>query len=237
MAWSPAAWADEHATGPFPDVLLVLAGGVDDDGVVHPSVARRLDAAAELHSRSGGALPIVCNGGGTAHKPRWCDAAGFAVPEAQLMADGLRARGVPVASIYLEALSDDSIGNALAARLLHTDPRPGWRAVWVLTSDFQAARAHAIYAWALRLAPSPAAGGPYGPLRTLAVPDGGAVEADALAARAAREAASLAAFLAGVGATVTTIEAAHEFMFARHGAYAPRTAARVPLDAATLKTY
>ena len=65
--WDAAAWANELLGGaqtPPYDALLVLAGGVDDDGRTHPAVARRLDAAAELWRRSGGALAVIANGGG-----------------------------------------------------------------------------------------------------------------------------------------------------------------------------
>jgi hypothetical protein len=68
MAWDAAAWADAHAPDVPPEVVLVLAGGVDDDGRVHASVARRLDAAAELYRRSvasGAPCAIIANGGGT----------------------------------------------------------------------------------------------------------------------------------------------------------------------------
>ncbi len=71
--WDVGAWADAHAPAgaPFPfDCLLVLAGGVDDDGAVHASVARRLDAAAELYRRSGGAVAIIANGGGAWQRQR-----------------------------------------------------------------------------------------------------------------------------------------------------------------------
>jgi len=54
------------------------------------------------------------------------------------MAQALRARGVPLASVVLEALSDDTLGNAFAARALHTEWRDDWRRLLLITSDFQA---------------------------------------------------------------------------------------------------
>ena len=54
------------------------------------------------------------------------------------MAAGLRARGVPRSALFLEALSDDTLGNAFAARALHTAWRPDWRRLALITSDFQA---------------------------------------------------------------------------------------------------
>ena len=68
----------------------ICEGGVGDDGQPHVTVLRRLERAAQMYQqqlKSGGRAPaIVCNGGGTTHKPKFRDAAGFAVPEAALMA-------------------------------------------------------------------------------------------------------------------------------------------------------
>ena len=150
------------------------------------------------------------------------------------MAEGLLQRGVPAASITLEALSDDTIGNAFAARALHCEWRP-WRRLLLVTSDFQMPRAEAVYRWIFGLAPQPG-GGAY-TLSAAGVPDGGAVDAAALAARCAREAASLASFQAGVGASVATMEQAHAFVFGSHAAYAVRLTPRESVDAALLKTY
>ena len=261
--WDVADWAERYwrAEAP-PECLLVLAGGVDDAGQPHATVARRLDAAAELYRRSGGRLRIIANGGGacrrrklprrrarlahqtadstrhagTAHKPRWRDAAGFATPEASIMAAGLAARGVPLSAIVLESLSDDTLGNAFAARALHTEWRPDWRRLLLITSDFQLPRAQAVYEWIFGLSPPPAVGPRY-ELRCAGVPDAGALPEDALAARCAREAASLASFSAGVGQSITTMAAAQQWLFTQHGAYAPPTKPREPVDAKVLASY
>ena len=96
-------------------------------------------------------------------------------------------------------------------------------------------RAEAAYRWVFGLAPAPP-GLPY-ELRCAAVPDDGALDADALAARLAREAASLASFRAGVGARISTMAQAQRWLFTEHGAYAPRSKPREPVDPALLKTY
>jgi uncharacterized SAM-binding protein YcdF (DUF218 family) len=87
----------------------------------------------------------LCYRAGTAHKPRWRDAAGFAVPEAEVMAAELRARGVPLSAVVLEVLSDDTLGNAFAARALHTEWREDWRRLVLITSDFQVRTPHAAW--------------------------------------------------------------------------------------------
>ena len=127
------------------DAILVLAGGVDTTGRLHKTVSRRLRRAQKLYSEqraAGGPPPaIVCNGGGTTHKPRGGDpATGFAVAEAALMGQRLVELGVERRHIFLEGHSDDTIGNALMARLMHADARPSWRRLAVVSSEFQMAR-------------------------------------------------------------------------------------------------
>ena len=79
------------------DAVIVLAGGVDAGGRPHEAVMRRLRRAAKLYSASrerGHTLAVVANGGGTTHKPKWVSPAGYAVPEAALMARELERDGV-----------------------------------------------------------------------------------------------------------------------------------------------
>jgi len=121
---------EELAVGEAVDLVVVLAGGVDASGRPHETVLRRLRAAARLNQAAaaiGRALPILCNGGGTTHKPKWVDEQGYSVPEAALMARHLAQLGVPYDHIYLEGYSDDTLGNAFQARTLtktvsHTKP-------------------------------------------------------------------------------------------------------------------
>ena len=78
-----------------------LAGGVDAGGRPHEAVLRRLRRAAKLYAASrerGHTLAVVANGGGTTHKPKWVSPAGYAVPEAALMARELERVGVAALS-------------------------------------------------------------------------------------------------------------------------------------------
>ena len=90
------------ATSTAYDVLVVLAGGVDDQGTPHETVMRRLRRAAQMYRQAAQPPGIVCNGGGTTHKPKWTDAAGYAVPEAALMGRQLLTLGVPANDVYVE---------------------------------------------------------------------------------------------------------------------------------------
>ena len=124
------------------DAVIVLAGGVDAEGRPHETVLRRLRRAAKLYAPSqqrGHRLIVVPNGGGTTHKPKWVSPAGYAVPEAALMARVLQEEGVDPHDIYLEGYSDDTIGNAYFVRAVHADPSQ-WRRLLVITSDFQMPR-------------------------------------------------------------------------------------------------
>jgi len=111
-----AALTTAGAAAAAVDAIVVLAGGVDETGVPHESVLRRLRAAARHHhasSASGIALPILLNGGGTTHTPKWVDREGYAVPEAALMGRYLcKTLGVPATSIYIEGYSDDTLGES-----------------------------------------------------------------------------------------------------------------------------
>ena len=83
------------------DAVIVLAGGVDAGGRPHEAVLRRLRRAAKLYAASrerGHTLAVVANGGGTTHKPKWVSPAGYAVPEAALMARELERAGVAALS-------------------------------------------------------------------------------------------------------------------------------------------
>ena len=151
LSWA-RSWTGRPSTPP--DAILVLAGGVGASGKPHETVLRRLKSAAQLYhegAAAGHTPVIVCNGGGTTHKPKWVNAAGYAVPEAVLMARELHQQhSVPTEHIFTEGYSDDTVGNSFFARVMHVDPA-GWRTLVVITSQFQMAR--------VSEAPQPVGGG------------------------------------------------------------------------------
>ena len=205
------------------DVIVVLAGGVGDDGVPHATVMRRLEHAAQLYKRQmesshGKAPAIVCNGGGTTHKPKYVDAAGYSIPEAALMGKQLRSMGVSAEHIYVEGYSDDTIGNAFFVRVMHLDARPEWRNVVIITSEFQMERTRAIYGWVLGLTPLPA-GKPSYQLSFEAVEDKGALPPRVLRSRREREAASLQTFQTGALVKLTQLADLHRFINLKHSGY------------------
>ena len=206
---------------PLTDLLVVLAGGVDDAGLPHETVMRRLRKAANVHKQQSThafAPSIVCNGGGTTHKPKWVDPAGYAVPEAALMGKQLMALGVPEKDIYVEGYSDDTIGNAFFLRVMHADLRPDWRRLRIITSKFQMARTIAIYDWIFSLTPLPANKAAY-ELSYESVNDSGAVPERVLTSRRRREAESLKTFLAGDLIRKATLAEVHQWIYLTHNGY------------------
>ena len=210
----------------------MLAGGVTEAGVPHETVLRRLRRAARHHNQSrtrGHRMVIVANGGGTTHKPKWVSPAGYAVPEAALMARVLEEEGVPAEDIYLEGYSDDTIGNAYYARTMHADPA-GWRRLLVITSEFQMPRTIAIYNWVFSLAAPPSGGGGGATASASAayelsfdsVPDRNALPPQVLRVRRDKEAAALASFRAGELARMTRLPQLHSWLHRRHSAYTAR---------------
>eukprot|EP00302_Diacronema_sp_CCMP2436_P008068 CAMPEP_0179894406 /NCGR_PEP_ID=MMETSP0982-20121206/35269_1 /TAXON_ID=483367 /ORGANISM="non described non described, Strain CCMP 2436" /LENGTH=248 /DNA_ID=CAMNT_0021790995 /DNA_START=90 /DNA_END=836 /DNA_ORIENTATION=- len=218
------------------EAILVLAGGVDKRGAPHCTVAARLRAAANASGAHGGSVPIVLNGGGTTWKPRHVDRNGFSIPEAALMAEQIgRESGILPAMLYPESFSDDTVGNAFFARTMHTDLRPEWRNLLVITSQFQIARTQAIYAWVFGLTPRPA-GREYR-LRFQAVPDD-CLDPKVLALRQAKEAESLRKLEGGPLMHMQTLAEAHEFIWHRHGGYSVRgVLSKQPLDSKLADTY
>jgi uncharacterized SAM-binding protein YcdF (DUF218 family) len=124
--------------GPTADAIVVLGGGVDDQGGL-PAVARtRVRRAVELFEQ-GIAPRIILSGrcGLSQEEP--------AITEAAAMADHAAEIGVPREALLLEEESRDTLGNAFFTRERHLAPH-GWRAVRVVTSDFHLSRA----AWVFR---------------------------------------------------------------------------------------
>ena len=225
------------------DAIIVLAGGVDDDGNPHETVVRRLREAARVYREQGartGVRPaVVCNGGGTTHKPKWVDAAGYAVPEAALMGRRLIEMGVASSDVYVEGYSDDTIGNAFFVRVMHADARPTWRNLLVVTSQFQMARTQAIYDWVFSLAPLPH-GKPSYRLRYASVEDRGALPPHVLRSRRSREDGSLVSFRGGPLARMTQLAQVHEWINLKHSGYSVMgLLSKKPLDrsSALAQTY
>ena len=115
----------------YPEVIVVLGGGMLPDSVPAPATLARGRAAADL-ARAHPKAAIICSGShGVGRKPRRS--------EAPSMADLIAAEGIDPGRIFLEDESRDTIGNAVfvAERYLSVVlPRP----VYVVTSPFHLER-------------------------------------------------------------------------------------------------
>lgn len=115
----------------YPEIIVVLGGGMLPDGTPAPATLARGAAAADL-ARAHPAAAIICSGShGVGRRPQRSEAAA--------MAELIVASGIQRARLFLEDQSRDTIGNAVyvAERYLGgVAPRP----VYVVTSPFHLER-------------------------------------------------------------------------------------------------
>ena len=197
------------------DAVIVLAGGLTPEGGLPPWVEARLDAAAAVHKALRCAVPILCSGGGTPHRPPFVapGSGGYVVHEGTACCAYLeRTHGVAATALFKESASYDTVGNAYFSLTAHAAPA-GWRAPLVVTSAFHMPRSRACFEWVFGL--TPAAGGSP---RFLSTPDRG-LAPDVAAARRAREQESLGALRRNAEA-VRTLQAFHRWLNETHMCYA-----------------
>src|SRR3989442_414963 len=116
----------------FPEVAVVLGGGLSIDGEPSESTTARARAAAHLAQKRPSLAIITSGSHGDGPAP--------AKSEAATMADLIAAAGVPRERLFLEERSRDTIGNAVevAARYLaRIEPRP----IYLVTSPVHLERA------------------------------------------------------------------------------------------------
>jgi uncharacterized SAM-binding protein YcdF (DUF218 family) len=120
----------------FPEVAVVLGGGISANGQPSPSTAARARAAAHLAQKRPSLAVITSGSHGEGPPPPRTEAA--------VMADLIEAAGVSRGRIFLEERSRDTIGNAveIAARYLEKiEPRP----IYLVTSPFHLERALVVF--------------------------------------------------------------------------------------------
>jgi len=116
--------------------ILVLGGGISEEGDLPVWVHNRLDKAVELYSDTGNAQVIVSGKGRD----------NFPVPESKAMADYLVNCAIPKESIHQESLSTDTIQNAYFTWLLYMEPQEIIEFT-VVTNEFHLKRAEHIFNW------------------------------------------------------------------------------------------
>lgn len=123
--------ASPGSVAAYPEIIVVLGGGMLPNGVPAPATLARGKAAADL-ARAHLKAAIICSGShGVGRKPRRSEAAS--------MADLIVAEGIDRARIFLEDESRDTIGNAVfvADRYLGAIPA---RRMYLVTSPFHLER-------------------------------------------------------------------------------------------------
>lgn len=191
------------------DAILIAGGGVRDGGELPPWIRRRFDRAMELHSGE----HLIALSGGTVHRPPPLDSAGFPILESIAGARYLMKRGVLASKILVETSSYDTIGNALFARLIHTDPR-GFRRILMITSEFHMERTVEIFRWVFAASPD------HGyDLHFEATENTGIAAAD-LEARRPQEQSRISD-LQPLKERLRTLPDIHQWLFTEHAAYAP----------------
>ena len=126
------------------DAVFVLAGGITNDGLVHPWVERRLYASYLFYREN--RTKIICLGGGSYHIPAICNKDGFIIHESTACAEYLINLGVNSKDVYKEWSSYDTIANGYFGFTNHIIPM-GLKHILVITSDFHMDRSKEIFNW------------------------------------------------------------------------------------------
>ena len=113
------------------DAIVVLGAPLGPGGALTPVLEERIAAAATLH-HAGAARHVVATGGTTHGAPR---------AEADALAEGLQAAGVPEVLVEREALTTADNARFTAAVLAPL----GARRVWIVTQPFHGRRAARLF--------------------------------------------------------------------------------------------
>jgi uncharacterized SAM-binding protein YcdF (DUF218 family) len=118
------------------DAIVVLAGGVLNDGTLPDLPRKRVELGAAEYFRNVAPRVIL-----TGKYGFWLDWKKNVPPrtEASAMKDYILSLGVPAEAVLLEEESKDTIGNFYFVRKNILDPN-GWKNIVVVTSDFHADR-------------------------------------------------------------------------------------------------
>jgi uncharacterized SAM-binding protein YcdF (DUF218 family) len=190
------------------DAILVLGGGVRDNGDLPEHAQRRLDLALARQSGE----PIVALSAWTAHRPVILAPDGSQVYESIMGARYLIDRGIDPRRIFCETTSYDTIGNAYFSRVQIVEPM-GWKRLLIITSRFHMARTEVIFRWIYGLNTAAY------DLQFAASADDG-VSAEALSARHAKETTSLQS-VELLCRRLTSLRALAAWLFTEHKQYQP----------------
>lgn len=127
--------------------IIVLAGGLDENGECHDFVKVRLDKAKEIYDeniKNNIQTNIICLGGGTYHKPPNLNNLNYVIHESTACAIYLVENGVDDAHIMREWSSYDTIANGFYCLVNFIIPL-NITECEIVTSDFHMPRAKVIF--------------------------------------------------------------------------------------------
>ena len=131
------------------EVLLILAGGLTEDGKNHSFVQERLDLGISIYNykkEKNEGLKIICLGGGTYHKSPILNKDGFVIHESTACSQYLIENGIEWQDIIKEWGSYDTIANAYFALTNFVLPTR-WIKFGIITSDFHMKRSKFLFDW------------------------------------------------------------------------------------------
>ena len=187
-----------------------MAGGLADDGSIHPWVKKRLDLALDLYQQT--PRYILCTGGGTYHKPPLLNENKFVIHESTACAEYLINNGVDPLHIIKEWASYDSLASVYFCLLLCIIPR-NWSNICVITSDFHMPRVMELFKWIFNLHQNK-----YN-LTFLKTDDEDNVPKDILKSRIEREQNSLKNLKQYVISKIKNLKELNEWIYTEHKAY------------------
>lgn len=120
------------------DAIIVLAGGINEDGSLSISSQKRIEKAAELF-KAGVSDWLVMSG-------QWSFWLENPMPrtEAEAMKQYAMTLGIPAERIIKEESSKDTLGNAYFCKINILKPR-GWTDITIVTSDYHVERTKMIF--------------------------------------------------------------------------------------------
>jgi hypothetical protein len=211
------------------DAIIVLAGGISNEGLVHPWVERRLYASYLFYKNR--KTKIICLGGGSYHIPAICNSDGFIIHESTSCAEYLINLGIDSKDVYKEWSSYDTIANGYFGFTNHIIPM-NLKRVLVITSDFHMDRSREIFNWMNRLYNNIL------DIKYYRVTDD-ELDNDIISIRRSRERDSLNNLKDHVIPKIKTIQEFHKWFYEEHKAYCANAhiIREVVVDETTKKTY
>jgi len=125
------------------DAVIILGGGVLDNGSLPVWVIRRIQKALDFKDKT---KYFITSSAYTINKKPVINQLGFPVNESVKMGELLVKAGINESRILTERWSHDTIGNAYFTRLIHVD-QLNLKKLLIITSEFHMPRSKAIFEW------------------------------------------------------------------------------------------